>query len=125
MHQCICPYSSVTSESVTVDAAAATTTAAATTNDAAASATETASAAATTSSAAAAAVTGALPAGVDLGSCSDPTIRFGAGIEGRKETSFIPNNTQQFAHGSAQNSAIITQFICDVSFSSLFPSNGF
>ncbi|KAG8711374.1 hypothetical protein FRC08_015963 [Ceratobasidium sp. 394] len=56
---------------------------------------------------------GALPAGVDLGSCTDPTIRFGAGIEGSKETSFIPNNTKEFAHGSAQNSAIITQFICD------------
>ncbi|KAJ1308045.1 hypothetical protein OPQ81_002112 [Rhizoctonia solani] len=50
---------------------------------------------------------------IDLGSCSDPTIKFGAGIEGRKETSFIPNNLKDFNHGSAQNSGIITQFICD------------
>ncbi|EUC57592.1 hypothetical protein RSOL_225930 [Rhizoctonia solani AG-3 Rhs1AP] len=50
---------------------------------------------------------------IDLGSCSDPTIKFGAGIEGRTETSFIPNNLKEFNHGSAQNSAIITQFVCD------------
>lgn len=115
-----CP--AVATVTVTVDPAAATTTAAAATStDAAASATETASAASSTDSAAAsatttaaaAAATGALPAGVDLGSCTDPTIKFGAGIEGRVETSFIPNNTKDFAHGSAQNSAIITQFICD------------
>lgn len=115
-----CP--AVATVTVTVDPAAATTTdAAATTTDAAASATETASAASstdsaaatTTSAAAAPAVTGALAAGIDLGSCTDPTIKFGAGIEGRVETSFIPNNTKDFAHGSAQNSAIITQFICD------------
>jgi hypothetical protein len=112
---------------VTVDPAAPTATDIAATTDAAAtatvtdsaavesSATETSAAAVATESAAAAPATGALPTGVDLGSCTDPTIKFGAGIENRVETSFIPNNTKEFAHGSAQNSAIITQFICDVS----------
>jgi hypothetical protein len=103
---------------VTVDPSAATPTDVATTTAAAEAteATETATASATTSDAAPAAPTPA-PAsgGIDLGSCTDPTIKFGAGIENRKETSFIPNNTKEFAHGSAQNSAIITQFICDVS----------
>lgn len=110
-----CP--AVATVTVTVDAAAPTATevatstdAAATTTDAAATATETA--AATTTAAAAPVVTGT-PANVDLGKCTDPTIKFGVGIEGRKETSFIPNNLQEFNHGSAQNSGIITQFICD------------
>ncbi|KAG9104832.1 hypothetical protein FRC06_008062 [Ceratobasidium sp. 370] len=119
-----CP--AVATVTVTVDAAAtatATATDVATSTDAAATEAATETAAATTAtetetatatgSAAPPAATGALPAGVDLGSCTDPTIRFGAGIENRKETSFIPNNTKEFPHGSAQNSAIITQFICD------------
>lgn len=96
-----CP--AVATVTVTVNPAA-TATATATTANAAAT---------KTAAAAPPAATGALPAGVDLGSCTDPTIRFGAGIENRKETSFIPNNTKKFAHGSAQNSGIITQFICD------------
>jgi hypothetical protein len=39
----------------------------------------------------------------------------GFGIDGRKATefAFIPHNTQQFPHGSADNPSIITQFICD------------
>ncbi|KAG8747337.1 hypothetical protein FRC10_001516 [Ceratobasidium sp. 414] len=108
-----CP--AVATVTVTVDAAA-TATATATATDVAtstdATGTETA-AAATPTETSPATGTGSLPAGVDLGSCTDPTIRFGAGIENRKETSFIPNNTKEFPHGSAQNSAIITQFICD------------
>lgn len=106
-----CP--AVPTVTVTVDAAAptATETSAAATTDAAATATD---AAATSTDAATPTATAAPVSGnIDLGSCTDPTIRFGAGIEGRKETSFIPNNTKEFAHGSAQNSAIITQFICD------------
>ncbi|QRV75196.1 hypothetical protein RhiJN_03211 [Ceratobasidium sp. AG-Ba] len=61
----------------------------------------------------AAGISGSLSANINLGSCTDPTIRFGAGIEGRKETSFIPNNLKEFNHGSAQASGIITKFICD------------
>lgn len=39
----------------------------------------------------------------------------GFGIDGRKATefAFIPNNTQEFPHGSALNPSIIAQFICD------------
>ncbi|KAB5591722.1 hypothetical protein CTheo_4836 [Ceratobasidium theobromae] len=120
------PASTVT---VTVDPAASTATDVATSTSAAAEVTETASASVTitepagatgttsaTTDSAVPAVTGTPSNGnIDLGSCTDPTIRFGAGIEGRKETSFIPNNTKEFTHGSAQNSAIITQFICDAS----------
>lgn len=54
-----------------------------------------------------------LPAGVDLGSCTDPTMIFAQGLEGRKETTFQPNNLDEFNHGAAQNQNIITQFICD------------
>lgn len=49
----------------------------------------------------------------DFGSCSVPQIEFGAGFEGRKETSFEPVDQTSFNHGSAQNIDIITQFICD------------
>ncbi|CAE6437228.1 unnamed protein product [Rhizoctonia solani] len=96
---------------VTVDPSAPTATATeVATNTASASADSSA-----TSTAAAPPAATAAPANgdINLGSCSDPTIKFGAGIEGRTETSFIPNNLQEFNHGSAQNSAIITQFICD------------
>lgn len=54
-----------------------------------------------------------LPDGVDLGSCTDPTMIFAQGLEGRTETTFQPNNLQEFNHGAAQNQNIITQFICD------------
>lgn len=44
-----------------------------------------------------------LPAGVDLGSCTDPTMIFAQGLEGRTETTFQPNNLDEFNHGAAQN----------------------
>lgn len=52
---------------------------------------------------------------IDLGSCSDISVTFGAGLDGRKpdEFSFIPNNLQDFAHGSAKNPDIIYQCQCD------------
>ncbi|KZT03200.1 uncharacterized protein LAESUDRAFT_762180 [Laetiporus sulphureus 93-53] len=49
----------------------------------------------------------------DFGSCSVPEIEFGTGFDGRKETSFQPVNQTSYDHGSAQNIAIITQFMCD------------
>ncbi|KAI9701866.1 MAG: hypothetical protein M1836_001210 [Candelina mexicana] len=55
-----------------------------------------------------AATSGAL----DLGSCSDPSIQFGPGFDGRKEDSFQPVNQKDFNHGTALNSGVITGFIC-------------
>ncbi|ESK94609.1 hypothetical protein Moror_14333 [Moniliophthora roreri MCA 2997] len=49
----------------------------------------------------------------DFGSCSVPQIEFGAGFDGRKETSFQPADKQSYNHGSAQNINIISEFICD------------
>lgn len=49
----------------------------------------------------------------DLGSCSNPTIEFGVGFEGRKEGSFRPVNNADFNHGSAQKIGIIAEFICN------------
>lgn len=57
--------------------------------------------------------TGNTGAGSDFGSCTTPEIRFAAGIDGRRETSFEPADKASFNHGSAQNIGIITQFICD------------
>jgi hypothetical protein len=74
-----------------------------------------------------------MPAGNvgNFGSCSVPEIQFGAGFDGRRETSFEPTDkgnfflchclkgvyidliTVSFNHGSAQNIDIITQFMCD------------
>lgn len=47
-----------------------------------------------------------------FGSCSDPTIEFGAGFDGRTEESFRPVSSAEFDHGSAQGVGIITGFIC-------------
>jgi len=55
----------------------------------------------------------ALTSNIDLGSCPHIALAFGEGIEGRKETSFIPAELGEFNHGSAQNPNIITQFMCD------------
>lgn len=55
----------------------------------------------------------AVVGGFDLGSCSDPSIKFAVGLDNRKETSFEPNNKVEFPHSSAQNPLIITQFVCD------------
>ncbi|KAG6851103.1 hypothetical protein H0H93_000983 [Arthromyces matolae] len=49
----------------------------------------------------------------DFGKCSVPEIEFGVGFDGRKETSFEPVDKTSYNHGSADNIAIITQFICD------------
>ena len=51
-------------------------------------------------------------AGLNFGSCSDPSIAFGLGFDGRDQDSFQPSNTQEFTHGSALNAGVITSFIC-------------
>ncbi|KAK8090780.1 hypothetical protein PG994_000285 [Apiospora phragmitis] len=51
--------------------------------------------------------------GLDTGSCGSPAIQFSANLADRKgESAFVPVNTKDFAHGSAQKPGIITQFIC-------------
>jgi len=47
-----------------------------------------------------------------LGSCSDATIVFGDGFDGRKEASFKPSNDGDFNHGSALKIGVISSFIC-------------
>ncbi|KAG9021934.1 hypothetical protein FS837_006854, partial [Tulasnella sp. UAMH 9824] len=91
---------------VTNGAAAATSTAAAADTTAAAAATTTTAAAAATTTAASSA------SNLDFGSCSNPTIEFGAGFDGRKENSFRPVNSADFNHGSALNIKVIADFIC-------------
>ncbi|KAK8106029.1 hypothetical protein PG999_009388 [Apiospora kogelbergensis] len=50
---------------------------------------------------------------LDTGSCGSPAIQFSSNLADRKgESAFVPVNTKDFAHGSAQKPAIITQFIC-------------
>jgi hypothetical protein len=49
----------------------------------------------------------------DFGSCSVPQIEFGTGFDNRKETAFQPVDQTSFNHGSADNIAVITQFICN------------
>lgn len=51
-------------------------------------------------------------ANLDLGSCSNPTIHFGAGLDGRTDESFEPADKGDFNHGSADNIDVITSFIC-------------
>lgn len=48
---------------------------------------------------------------VDLGSCSDPTILFKNGLDGRNTPAFIAQNQKDFKHGSVQGIKIITDFI--------------
>ncbi|KAL8693634.1 MAG: hypothetical protein Q9218_001592 [Villophora microphyllina] len=49
---------------------------------------------------------------LDFGSCSDPTIKFANGLDGRKEPAFAPANAADFNHGSALNIGVISGFIC-------------
>lgn len=48
----------------------------------------------------------------DFGSCSDPSIKFANGLDGRKEPAFAPVNESDFNHGSALNIKVISDFIC-------------
>ncbi|KAK3690347.1 hypothetical protein B0T22DRAFT_404863 [Podospora appendiculata] len=47
-----------------------------------------------------------------LGKCSNPTIVFKAGLDGRTTNAFIAANQADFNHGSALNIAVIAGFIC-------------
>ncbi|KAJ4181404.1 hypothetical protein NW759_017191 [Fusarium solani] len=47
-----------------------------------------------------------------FGSCSDLSIIFAAGLNGRKQEAFAPSNEADFNHGSAQKIGIIADFIC-------------
>ncbi|KAL1878786.1 hypothetical protein VTK73DRAFT_7543 [Phialemonium thermophilum] len=49
---------------------------------------------------------------LNLGSCSDPTILFEEGLDGRNTAAFIAANQDDFNHGSALNIAVIAGFIC-------------
>ena len=49
---------------------------------------------------------------LDFGSCSNPTIEFAAGLDGRNEEAFAPVNSADFNHGSALNIGVISSFIC-------------
>lgn len=57
--------------------------------------------------------TEALATTPNFGTCTNPTIQFGVGFDGRTEASFQPANKASFNHGSALNPQIITTFICD------------
>lgn len=48
----------------------------------------------------------------NFGSCSIPRIEFGAGFNGRTETSFRPVDTVSYNHDSADDVTVITDFIC-------------
>ncbi|KKP01265.1 hypothetical protein THAR02_06623 [Trichoderma harzianum] len=49
----------------------------------------------------------------DFGSCSDPSIKFANGLDGRTEPAFAPVNEADFSHGSALAIKVISDFICD------------
>ncbi|KAI0690166.1 hypothetical protein BC835DRAFT_198827 [Cytidiella melzeri] len=83
------------------------------TGDAAATSVAVTPAASETSSAAVATSTASSSSIGNFGSCTVPQIEFGAGFDGRKETSFQPVDKTSFNHGSAQGIDIITKFICD------------
>lgn len=51
-------------------------------------------------------------AALDLGSCTDTTIVFESGLDGRDKPAFIAADQADFNHGSALNIAVIAGFIC-------------
>lgn len=106
--------SATASVSASASSAAATSSAADATATASSAATSETATATSSSSAAAASSTSGSSSGIgNFGSCSVPQIEFGAGFDNRKETSFQPTDKASYAHDSAQNGDIITQFMCD------------
>lgn len=93
----------------------------ATTTRGAATATASATASATTRATTAPAATAAPATGnagkLNLGSCTNPAVRFAANLDGRRERSaFEPvnkDNRTGFPHGSAESIKVITDFICE------------
>ena len=51
-------------------------------------------------------------AALNFGSCTDPSILFEFGLDGRTEEAFIASNQADFNHGSALNIGVIASFIC-------------
>lgn len=51
-------------------------------------------------------------AALDLGSCTDTTILFESGLDGRNTPAFIAANQKDFNHGSALKIGVIAGFIC-------------
>ncbi|KAK3937848.1 hypothetical protein QBC46DRAFT_365890 [Diplogelasinospora grovesii] len=49
---------------------------------------------------------------LNLGSCTNPTILFQPGLDGRNRPAFIAQNQDDFNHGSALNIGVIAGFIC-------------
>ncbi|KAJ4494933.1 hypothetical protein C8J55DRAFT_576861 [Lentinula edodes] len=73
-----------------------------------------ASATAAASSSAAVATSTASAADIgNFGSCTVPQIKFGVGFDNRRETAFEPVDQTSYNHGSADNIAVITDFICN------------
>ena len=95
----------VTATKLGVDSAAAAAPAAGVSSSSSSSSSAPAAAASSSSS-----TTGA--ANADFGTCTDPSIKFAAGLDGRKENAFAPVNTKDFNHGSALNIGVIADFIC-------------
>ncbi|KAF8825149.1 hypothetical protein HHX47_DHR7000696 [Lentinula edodes] len=48
-----------------------------------------------------------------VGSCTVPQIQFGVGFDNRRETAFEPVDQTSYNHGSADNIAVITDFMCN------------
>ncbi|GMF77093.1 unnamed protein product [Aspergillus oryzae] len=51
--------------------------------------------------------------GPDYGTCSDPTIRWADGLDGRTEYSWITNNQDDFPHGSSTTINTLMNFVCN------------
>jgi hypothetical protein len=49
---------------------------------------------------------------LDFGSCTNPSILFEFGLDGRTQEAFIASNQADFNHGSALNIGVIASFIC-------------
>ncbi|KAH7873733.1 uncharacterized protein C8R40DRAFT_1111520 [Lentinula edodes] len=108
---------------VTVTAADAASTSAAATDaatdatsaaDVATTSVAVASATAAASSSAAVATSTASAADIgNFGSCTVPQIQFGVGFDNRRETAFEPVDQTSYNHGSADNIAVITDFMCN------------
>lgn len=49
----------------------------------------------------------------DYGQCTDPTISWAYGLDGRTEWSWITNNQDDFPHGSSTTIGTLTDFICN------------
>ncbi|KAE8323478.1 hypothetical protein BDV39DRAFT_217725 [Aspergillus sergii] len=51
--------------------------------------------------------------GPDYGTCSDPTIRWADGLDGRTEYSWITNDQDDFPHGSSSTINTLMDFVCN------------